>query len=67
MLTIDNLLDHTNIEGPVRVIRWTDDGCCEVLFEDDAWELIGVDADWMNMEIRVIFPGTDGKLVIEVA
>lgn len=66
MLTIDNLLDYTNLEGPVRVTRWTDDGC-EVLFEDDAWELSRVDADWMNTEIRVIFPGTDGKLVIEVA
>lgn len=66
MLTIDDLLSYTNIEGPVRVARWIDDDC-EVLFEDDAWELNRVDAEWMNAEIRVIFPGTDGKLIIEVA
>lgn len=71
MLTIDNLLDYTNLEGIIRVVRWNEDETdLVVLFEDYAWELTSIDAEWMNTEIRFIFPTTEydgtAKIVIEI-
>lgn len=74
MITLRDILDQTEIEGAVRIQKWNDETQdCDVLYDINQWSLgfENRDFDWLDMEIKYIYPSTtvfltENDLEIEV-